>query len=353
MKSRIISIIIVVVLLVSAGLLMKKNHDKINSGKKDSGITTDVVVTVNEVGETNTGSSLSLTGTLMPFTEVAIAAQASGQITSLNVELGQSKAKGSVLATIDNKLKKLALQSAKLNYDKQQRDLARYESLYQGGTITTQQMDDARMAFEAAQIQLDQARKQLTDATVVSPISGVITEKLAENGSFINTGSPIARIVDISRLKIRLNVSEQNVYKLKLNDVVSVTSDIYPDQEYKGRISFISSKGDDAHNYVVEVQIPNGGKSALKAGTFANVLVAVPGKVSALSIPRAALLGSTQDARVYVVQNNKAIQRKIIVGGGNEQYLEVLSGLAKGEQVVVAGQINLVDGQSVRIAKNK
>ena len=352
MKSRIISIIIVVAVLVSAGLLLKRSHDKINSSKADSGISTDVVVSVAEVGVTSTGSTLSLTGNLTPNTELYIAAQASGQITSLNVELGQYKSKGSVLATIDSKLRKLAVQSASLNFNKQQRDLNRYESLYQGGTITAQQMDDARMAYESAQIQLDQAKKQLVDATVTAPISGIITEKLAENGSFINTGSPIVRIVDISKLKIKMNVSEQNVYKLKLGDEVSVTSDIYPGEVNKGRISFISSKGDDAHNYQVEVQMPNSSKKPLKAGTFANVQIDIPGKASAISIPRAALLGSTQDARVYVVENNKANQRKIVIGGGNEQYLEVLSGLAKGEKVIVAGQINLVDGQSVRIGKN-
>jgi len=284
---------------------------------------------------------------LTPFTELVVSSQAAGQISSLNVELGQHKSKGSVLATVDNRLKTLAVQSAQLNVDKQKRDLSRYESLFQGGTITQQQLEDARMGYLSAQIQLDQAAKQLSDATVTAPFSGIITEKSVEKGAFTNIGSPIARMVDISRLKIRMNVSESNVYKLAIGDQAKVVCDIFPDKTFTGRITYISSKGDDSHNYPVEAVISNNGK--LKAGTFANVTIKIPGKANALCIPRSALQGSTKDAKVFVVTNSIAKTRNITVFGGNEQVLFVSSGLAKGEQVVTAGQINLIDGMTVQI----
>lgn len=351
MKNRIISIIIIVLVVAGAGALLMRSHNKINAKKAGAGLSSEIVVSIAEVGTTSTGSTLNLTGTLTPFTEVVVAAQAMGQITDLNVELGQHKSKGNVLAHIDNQLKSLAMETALLNYEKQKRDLARYESLYEGGTVTAQQLDDARMGLTNAQIQMKQARKQFEDATVLAPISGVITEKTAEVGSYVNIGSPIAKIVDISRLKIRMNVSESNVYKLQVGNAATVTSDVAPDKTFKGKITFISSKGDDSHNYAVEVVITNNGK--LKAGSFAEVLINIPSKASALSIPRESLLGSSQDAKVYVVENGKATTRKITVGGGNEKMLFILEGLAKGEQVVTAGQINLIDGQSVKIDTTK
>ncbi len=350
MKNRIISIIIIVLVVAGAGFMLKKSHDKINAGKINL-ISSEIVVSVSEVGETSTGTTLNLSGTLAPYAEVAVASQAMGQITSLNVELGQHKSKGSVLASIDSELKTLAVQSAQLNFDKQKRDLARYESLYQGGTVTTQQFDDARMALANAQIQLTQSKKQLSDATVTAPISGIISEKTAEKGSFTNIGNPIAKIVDISRLKIRMNVSESNIYKLFNGDRAEVVCDAFPDKTFTGKVSYIASKGDDSHNYPVEVIINNNGK--LKAGTFANVTINLPGKGSALSIPREALLGSSKNAKVYIVKDGKAQTRAITVVGGNEKVLFVANGLAKGEQVVTAGQINLIDGISVSIAPNK
>ncbi|HET9570898.1 MAG TPA: efflux RND transporter periplasmic adaptor subunit [Bacteroidales bacterium] len=350
MKNRIISIIIIVLVLVGAGFMLKRSHEKINAGKANL-ISSEIVVSAAEVGETSTGTSLNLTGTLNPFTEVLISAQAAGQITSLNAELGQTKSKGSVIATIDNRIKELTVQTSKLNADKQQRDLIRYESLFQGGTMTQQQIEDARMSNTTAQIQLEQAKKQLADATITAPISGIITEKNVEKGAFVNIGSPVVRLLDISRLKIRMYVSESNVYKLSTGDKASVVCEAFPDKTFEGKVTYIASKGDDSHNYPVEVVINNNGK--LKAGTFANVTIDIPGKGTALSIPREALLGSSKNAKVYVVKNGKAQIRDILVIGGNEKVLFVSKGLAKGEQVVTAGQINLIDGMTVSIAPNK
>ncbi len=350
MKNRIVSIIILVLVLLGVFFMLKRSHEKINAGKANL-ISSEIVVSVAEVGETSTGTSLSLTGTLNPYTEVVVSAQTSGQITSLNAELGQTKSKGSVIANIDNRIKELTVQTSQLNADKQKRDLARYESLFQGGTITQQQMDDARMANINSQLQLEQAKKQLDDATITAPISGIITEKSVERGTFVNMGSPVVRLLDISRLKIRINVSESNIYKLATGDKAEVVCEAFPDKTFAGRISYVASKGDDSHNYPVEVVINNNGK--LKAGTFANVTINLPGKGSAMSIPREALLGSSKNAKVYVVKDGKAQIRDIIVIGGNEKVLFITDGLAKGEQVVTAGQINLIDGITVSVAPNK
>lgn len=350
MKKRIIPILITVLLVAGAAVLLNRSHKKITAGNANL-ISSDIVVSVAEAYETSTNTSLSLTGTLTPYTDIVVASQAAGQITSLNAELGQTKAKGSVLATVDNRLRELALETAKLNVDKQKRDLDRYESLFKGGGITQQQLDDARMAYTNAQIQLEQAKKQLDDATVRTPMSGVITEKAVEKGSYVNVGTALVRLVDISRLRIRMNVSETNAYKLSVGDQAEIVCDVLPEKTFTGKVSFISSKGDDAHNYPVEVVVANNGK--LKAGTFANVTISIPGKGDMLAIPRTALLGSTSDAKVYVYQDGKVHARPIKVGGGNDESLFIVSGLKKGETVVTAGQINLIDGMSVKTVNNK
>ena len=350
---RIISLLIVILVLVASGFLLKKNHDTINQQHLSTGISAVVSVNVTLVKEMTSAHTLHLTGTLSPATELNIASQVQGQITSLNVELGQFKQKGSVLATIDNRLKQLAVQSAKLSSSKLKRDLERYENLFKGGSITEQQLDDARNACENARIQLEQAQKQLTDATIVAPFSGVVTQKQVEKGAFVNVGNPIATIVDISKLRIKLNVSESNVYQLKKGDISTITSEVYPEHSFSGRISFISEKGDETHNYQVEIEMPNSGKYPLKAGTFVNASVKIPGKALSLFIPREALQGSSQDASVFVAENGKAVLRKITVGEGNDLDLEILSGLKKGDKIVTTGQINLSDGKSIQIVETK
>lgn len=350
---RIITIIVVGVAII-AGITfqLKRNHQKINKAKPNSGITNVVNVNVAKVSEKGTGNELTLTGTLYPVTELNISAQAQGQITSLNIDLGEYKNKGAVIATIDNELKQLAFENAKLNEARLKRNFERIENLYKGGSATEQQLDDARNAYESAKIQLEQSEKQLSDATIEAPFSGVITQKFVEQGSFINPGSPIASIIDISKLKVKINVSESNIYQIQKGNNAIVTTDVYPGTEFLGHVTFVSDRGDDSHNYDMEVEIPNNSQHPLKAGTFVNVKINTSGAAKALFIPREALVGSTQDASVYLAENNIAKLKKITVKNSNGTSLQVLSGLAEGDEIVITGQINLIDGKEINVVRN-
>lgn len=350
---RIITIIVVSVAIITGiTFQLKRNHEKINKVKPNSGITNVVNVNVAKVSEKGTGNELTLTGTLFPVTELNISAQAQGQITSLNIDLGEYKNKGAVIATIDNELKQLAFENAKLNEARLKRNFERIENLYKGGSATEQQLDDARNAYESAKIQLEQSEKQLSDATIEAPFSGVITQKYVEKGSFINPGSPIASIIDISKLKVKINVSESNIYQIQKGNNAIVTTDVYPGTEFLGHVTFVSDRGDESHNYAMEVEITNSTQHPLKAGTFANVKINTSGADKALFIPREALIGSTNDASVYLAENNVARLRKITVKNTNGNYLQVLSGLTLGDEIIVTGQINLVDGKEINIVRN-
>lgn len=344
-------IIIVITLLVLALIVfrMSVNYKKVNANKNVSTDLTYVTVNVSPVTKMAITDSLQLTGYMEAYSQIDISAETQGTITSMNTSLGQEKSKGGIIATIDDKLKKLAVKTAGISVSKLKKDLERYNNLYKGGTSTEQQLNEAQNVYDNAIIQLEQAEKQLSDATIKSPINGVIVKKYVEPGEFVNIGSPIATIVDISKLKIKLNVSEANVYHLKLNDKAIITTDVYPGVVFEGNISFISSQGDDSHNYPVEIVISNSSIYPLKSGTFAKVMIKLPVATEALYIPRESLLGSITDAAVYVAENNKAKIRKIIVGSGNDNYIKVISGLNENEKVIINGQINLSDNKTIKI----
>ncbi len=350
---RIITIIFVGgVILAGTAFQLKRNHEKINQVKTSSGISNVVNVNVIKVAEKVTGNELNFIGTLYPRTELDISAQAQGQITSLEIRLGEYKSKGALIATIDNELKQLALDNAKLNEAKLKRNYERIQNLYKGGSATEQQLDDARIAFESAGIQLQQTEKQLADATVKAPFDGIVTQKFVEKGSFINQGNPIVSLIDISKLKVKANVSESNIYQIKRGNKAIVSADVYPGLEFPGKVTFVSDRGDESHNYPVEIEIPNSTKHPLKAGTIVSVNVEIPGAAKALFIPREALVGSTMNASVYLAENNVAKLRSITVKDNSGADLQVLSGLAAGDEVIVTGQINLVDGSNLNVVEN-
>jgi RND family efflux transporter MFP subunit len=218
--------------------------------------------------------------------------------------------------------------------------------------VTEAQLRDVKMGYENAKIQLENAKKQLDDTKIVAPFSGVVTSKNTELGSYVNMGTPIAGIADISQLKVSLSVSESNVYQLQKGQTVNVNTDIYPDMNYRGSIANISPKGSATHTYPIEIMIANNSKNPLKAGTYVNVQVDLGEEGKSLMIPRDAIVSSVKDPSVYVVNDGIAQLTKISAGQNYDTYLAVTSGLKSGDRVVTNGQINLSDGAKVWVLEN-
>jgi RND family efflux transporter MFP subunit len=312
-----------------------------------------VAVNVSQVQSRISERNLSMIGTVAASQVIEIKAEVQGKLLSLTAKLGDQVKKGQVIGRIDNELQALAVANAEQQLADARQNLERYKNLFEGGAATQAQYDQYKLGYENAVNRLDQARKQLSNAVVKSPISGQVIQKPIEAGAFVNIGSPIVTVVDVSELKVQLSVAENDVYALKEGDPVQITATVFPGVTYEGKITFISPRGDDAHNYPVEISFKNQANNTLKAGTYVNVAFNRKSQVPALQIPREALVGSVRNAQVYVVnQNNIAQLRKITVGGDNGAFLEVQEGLQEGERVVTTGQINLVDSIQVSIIQS-
>lgn len=345
-------IIVIIVVILLVGLIffrLKSNHDKINAKKEVSTDLNYVNVTVAKVQSMNIDQNLSLVGSLTAFSEVEVSSEIQGTVTSVQVELGQQVSKNKVIATIDDRTKRLNVNSTKIDLDKKQKDYERYKNLFTGGTATEQELDNARVAYENAAIALEQAQKELSDATIASTSEGIITEKYIEKGTHVSIGSPIVSIVDISKLKVKLNVSESNIYQLRVGDKAEIATSVYPGVTFNGDISFISPKGDDSHNYPVEIVIANSDEHPLKAGTFVKVKINLPSKGNSLYIPRETLQGSISEAKVYLVKGDKAVLQPVTIGNSNNDFLEVTTGLQEGDVVVASGFVNLEDGKAIKV----
>jgi multidrug efflux system membrane fusion protein len=347
------TIIITLAILAVVGLIgarLVSNKKKIDEKNKPVVASTAAIpVTVVEVSEDTVSQSLLKTGNLIPFRETSIMATSQGQVLNVNFDLGSNVSKGSTLIQIDNKLNQLALQATQLNIDKLKKDVARYNTLYAGNATTELQLNQTKYDYESAVNKAEQIAKQIQDATVKAPISGRIVKKDIEVGEFVNTGTVLGTILDVSRLKVQVMVNEKDVYQLHEGQKVKVNADVLPGRIYPGQITYIAPRGNEEHSYPVEITV--GGAGPLKAGTFVNVDFSQKSKEKSLQIPRVALVESVKNPYVYVVNNNTAEQRKIIVGRELGDLIEVLGGLQTGDQVVTTGQLNLTNGKPVQITK--
>jgi len=350
MKKKISLIVVAIVVVLGVIRLLSVRERNVSQNEN---LSADfVTVSIANVEKKTSSFTLDFTGTLFPNKELDVPAETAGKITSLNYVLGQNFQKGDVIATIDDKIKKLTYESARIESNRLKKDLERAENLFKGETSSEQELDRARTSYETAKNNYDEAEKQLSYTKIVAPISGTITKKIVEEGTYVKLGDPVASIVDVSRLKVKVNVSESNVYYLHIGDRVKITTDIYNGVTFEGKISFVSPRGDETHNYPVEIEIVNNAKNPLKAGTFVNVEVGIATNNEGLFIPREALQGSVKDAKVYVAENGKASLRNIVIGRESNESLEVTSGLSQNDKVIISGQVNLTNNKPIKIINN-
>lgn len=352
MKARYITIIIVIAIVGLIVFKLAANKRKLNEKNTPAPVAAvRIPVKVAKVTEQLFEISILKTGNLAPFKEAKAVAMSGGTLLKVNFELGDKVKQGQVLAVTDTRLAQLELQKAETNVMKLRNDLNVYTELLAGKAATQEKVNEIRQNYENAVNQVQQAKKNVADAAILAPTSGVIASKKVEQGMFVNAGTELASIVNLSRAKVQVNLTEAEVYKVKEGQQVKITTDVYPGKTFNGAISFISPQADDAHNYPVEILIGNEEDALLRSGTFVYVDFSRKTEQQVLVIPRDALTESVKDASVYVLQDSIVRQRTIQTGADVNGMVQVLSGLKAGEQVVTSGQINLKDGSTVSVSR--
>lgn len=339
-------------LLILAVIIIVLINNKMNMAAKTEVETiTNIPVVVTSPSKQRLSNSFSLVGTTLANYDVAVAAETQGKVKEVYARVGDRIQAGNPIVRVDDELKRAGFETAEVSYTKAKRDVERFELLHKDSSVSDSQIEAARLAFKSAEAQYITARRQFNDTKITSPISGIVTSRTVDIGSNVQMNMIIANVVDISKLKVKVNISEKDVFHIKTADSVHITTDVYPGITFGGTITNISSKGDESHTYPVEISLPNSTNHPLKAGMFARVNFTSGTEHESLVIPREALTGSLKQPQVFVIENNIARLRQIVIGRESETFLEVLSGLTGNEILATEGKNNLKDGYLVNITK--
>jgi len=310
-----------------------------------------IPVTVHKVANESNEQSIEEIGSFQSRQELTVTATASGRLVSLNVKEGQYVPKGAVLAKVEHAALSSQLATAKAALANAKKDLERMQNANSVGATTKMQVEQAQLQVENLQSSIDGLNEQIKFYTVVAPMSGYINKMLIESGSFAMPGTPIAEIVDIGTIKLVAKVDERIVPLLKIGKSVAVITEVFPGKKINGKISRIGVKSDASKKFEVEIDLPNSGNQ-LKAGMYGKVKFDNLSSNEAIFIPRSAVVGSIQSARVYIVNSDSTVSLvPVEVGGYLGNNIEVKNGLQSGDQVVVMGQINLREGVKVSVVQ--
>ncbi len=264
------------------------------------------------------------------------------RIDKLTVDVGDKVRAGQVLVALDPTQydqQMLSVKTLKADYE-------RIKSVYDAGGISRQTLDQAKMSYD---IQAEIANNLKKNIELSSPISGVVTARNSEVGNLI-TGSPILHISQINRLKVLAEVSEQFYPNVKVGMPIEVTSEIYPDEIFEGRVSLIyPAMNADTRTFTVEVTVPNTDER-LRPGMYARSTFNM-GTKDGIMVPDVAVqkqFGSAENY-VFVVKNGVAERRSVKTGRTVGSQIDILSGLDLGEEVIITAFSRISDGVAVDV----
>ncbi|MFA5324573.1 MAG: efflux RND transporter periplasmic adaptor subunit [Bacteroidales bacterium] len=346
---KIIYTISVIVLIAVAVLILILNK-KENQKKEDlaSEVSTAIFVQTQVVKITSIDRNFLSNGVVEPIHELSFVSDVAGRVVKIFKEEGIFVKKGEILAAVDDEMFRADFKASKAAFLAIKTDVERFNNSYKGGGVTNQQLESMKTQLVAAESRYISSKRRLEDTKIKAPISGVINKKYIEIGTFLNPGARLFDIVDNSTLRVWFNVTEKQVLSLKKGGEIRITCDAFPNEQYIGKINYISVKGDRSFNYPVEVILDKNQVKELKPGMYVNARFDSQITEEGILVPRSAISGSIKSAKVFVVDNNVVHERDIIIGDLIGEEVEVLSGLKLGETIVTAGLINVSEGVQIK-----
>jgi len=286
---------------------------------------------------------IDIPGTVRPVDSARLAPKVMGTVETVAVALGQSVKRGDLLVkiSVNEIVAKLAQADAGLNQST--RDLERETGLLAKGASTAEMVRNLEDRQHMMQAMVAEARTMLAYATITAPFDGVITQKFINEGDLAAPGHPLIAIENPARLRIEAEVPEA-LAGLAIGAAVPVQ---LGGMELAGSVAEIAP-GSDAmsRTFLAKIDLPAG--VAVRSGQFARV--AWPnGEGAALVVPVSAVSLFGQMERVFVNNNGRADLRLVKTGARRNGTVEILAGLAAGEQVVIEGGATLREGQPLEV----
>lgn len=319
-------------------------------------------VEVTTAGTAAISSDFAYTGKAAPAKQVSVVPTVPGKVMNYNYEVGDKVGEGAVLFTVDTtdllnnmrsleasyKVAELGYQNAKTTYDNN-------SILYEEGIIAQSEFDQIKYAYESAgaqlesiQVQMDTLQKSINDCAVTAPMSGVISERNIERGGFATQAAASYTIIDISKIKVEVGVSEQTVNTIKIGDTVAVTMTAVSEEPLQGKVSTIAPAAGQTGTYIVKIEMDNS-KNAIKSGMMAEVNFTMESAADTIVLPRNAVIEKDGETYVYIVEDGKAKKVDVVLGIEAEDSIEIAEGLTAGDAVITKGQTYVSDGEEVKV----
>jgi len=287
-------------------------------------------------------------GTSRANEQVLITSKYSDLVEDISFQDGQTVKKGDILVRLNSQEEAARVKELQANLAESVAQLNRFQDLFEKKATSKSLVDQQEAKTKAIAAQLLIAKIKFDDFTIKAPFSGVLGFREISLGAFINVGDVIASLDDLSVIKVDFSVPERYLTTVAIGQAIEATNTAYRSKVFTGKITSIASRIDPVTRTLkVRAEIPNVDHK-LRAGMLLSLQV-VRNIEQILQVPESAVIPIEDKHFVYIVEAGKAIMKQLEIGRRHRGFVEVLSGVDVGTEVVIEGALKLRDGTNVSV----
>lgn len=287
-------------------------------------------------------------GTALANESVAITSKVTETVTKVNFEDGMYVDKGDILVELTNSEETAMLSEAAANVAEATRQFERVQNLIQQKLASETQLDVERNRMQTAKARYEGIVARLDDRLIRAPFSGKLGFRSVSPGTLLSPNTPLTTLDDISSIKLDFSVPESYLAAIKQGQEVLAKSIAYPDFTFVGTVTTIDSRIDPTTRTIkVRARLDN--KNLLLRPGMLLTVELIQERERYLAIPEAAVVPVQNQQFAYVVRDGKAERKEFKAGRRIPGFVEVLSGLEAGEQVITEGVIKIRPGSPVKV----
>ncbi len=310
--------------------------------------------------------TIELTAILEAYQAVDVVSEVTGTVEKLHHDMGDRVSAGAVLATLDREVPRAnlrqaeaALAAARARAHVAANDYVRDSTLFATGDIAEAVLEASRMArqtsradMHAAEATRQLAARQLRETEIRAPFAGYVSRREVDRGTFVTTGMPLFRVVDVDSLRLRLGISQRNLPRIRPGQEVLVSADAFGERAFSGNVRRISPEADEmTRTFAVEVILPNPPGLPLKDGLVVSATLMLEQLPDVIAVPKDTVLRDETRFFVFVAGDSVAERRSVTCGRTVGDRTIILDGLAPGDRLVQVGMGNLRNGSAILVER--
>lgn len=293
-------------------------------------------------------STVDAVGTVLADASAVLRAEVAGPIVERHFEEGQEVQKGDALFSIEADILEAEFNEAKANVEQSEAEYTRAQELVNSQLVSATEYDTARANYNVSVARLRSAESRLSKTIIRAPFDGFAGLRRINVGDYATIGQELVNVVRLNPLRVDFSVPETLLARVQPGQGIDVTVGAFRNESFAGVVTAIDPQIDvTGHSMAVRARLPNPDLK-LRPGLFAQVTVSLAVNPSAIMVPEQAIWPIGNDKTVFVIEEGVANQRTVTIGDRKPGWVEIVSGLEAGEEIVVVGQMKLYPGAAVR-----